>query len=113
MKRHGKATNVTVLEEDDFKYVPKKKTELFEEVHYEFREDSEDEGPVIVNADEFNRALPQERPKSPSPPRRTVVESDDEEIVYRDKSGRRITKEQWLLNQKKGKSKKDEPKQVC
>lgn len=111
MKRGKKATNVTVLEEDDFKYVPKKKSQLFEDIQYEFRDDSEDEGPVIVNADEFNRALPQERPKSPSPPRRTVVESDDEDIVYRDKSGKRITKEQWLLNQKKGKSAKDEPRQ--
>ncbi|EDO05151.1 Pre-mRNA-splicing factor of RES complex family protein [Babesia bovis T2Bo] len=76
-----------------------------------------DEGPVVVNAHEFiQRRSPvkHEREPSLSPPRRTVeVDNDDDEVVYRDKSGKRITRDQWLVLHAKRvvKAKRAEPAQ--
>ncbi|GFE52645.1 pre-mRNA-splicing factor related, putative [Babesia ovis] len=78
-------------------------------------ESDTDEGPVVVNAHEFIPRSPlvrEERKRSLTPPRRTV-EVDDDDVVYRDKSGKRITREQWLvLHEKRGaKPKTAEPAQ--
>ncbi|GIX61912.1 pre-mRNA-splicing factor CWC26, related protein [Babesia caballi] len=103
MKRSKRSSNVTIIDTDDLSFVTRHRGARlnFGEVEElaPLEESDGDEGPVVVNADEF-RPEPEppreERQRSPTPPRRTV-HNDDEEVVYRDKSGKRITREQWLL----------------
>lgn len=80
-------------------------------------ESDADEGPLVVNAHEFipeKRVEREPQRRSLTPPRRTVQTDDTgDDVVYRDKSGKRITREQWLLLQGKKKitSKRSEPAQ--
>ncbi|UKJ90839.1 hypothetical protein MACJ_001774 [Theileria orientalis] len=97
-------------EDDDLGSVPVEDEHIKELDSFE---DSEEDLPVVVNEEEFLKELnsnirAESRSNSPSPPRTTVDYQSDDEVVYRDKSGKRITRDQWLLLNQKDKRNKNE-----
>ncbi|KAK1938532.1 hypothetical protein X943_002134 [Babesia divergens] len=105
MRRNKSSSSVTIVDNDDLSLVARNsgpKLSFGDVDDFQPIADSDDDDrPTIVNAHEF-LGEPQherkERKRSLTPPRRTV-QTDDDDVVYRDKSGKRITREQWLLLQ--------------
>eukprot|EP00375_Theileria_parva_P002768 XP_765449.1 hypothetical protein [Theileria parva strain Muguga] len=105
------AKNFKIVEQEDY-YGTAKSEEDVDELNFE---ESDEDLPVVVNEAEFLKQLKneeKEKSKSPSPPRRTINEmADEDDIVYRDKFGKRITRDQWLLLNHREKRGREEPKQ--
>uniref|UniRef100_A0A3B0MMT1 Uncharacterized protein n=1 Tax=Theileria annulata TaxID=5874 RepID=A0A3B0MMT1_THEAN len=87
--------NINIIEEEE-DYGNIIEEEEMDDINFE---ESDEELPIVINEDEFIKQFTiNEKTKSPSPPRKIVNELDNEDdIVYRDKYGKRITRDQWLL----------------